>query len=126
MTLWLRNNDMEIYPAHNEEKYVVDERFIRNLKNKTYKYMTATSTNMYIHKLNDIVNECNSIYHRTIKTKPSAVKSSTYIGIVFANNDKDTEFEFPDSVRISKYRNVSAKGQKPNLSEEAFVIKKVK
>ena len=110
MTLWLQNNDMEIYPAHNEEKYIVDERFIRNLKNKTYKYMTATSTNMYIHKLNDIVNECNSIYHRTIKTKPSAVNPSTYIGIVFANNDKDTEFEYPDSVRISKYRKVSAKG----------------
>ena len=52
---------------HNEAKSVVAERFIRTLKNKIYKYMTAIPKNVYINKLDDIVNEYNNTYHRTIK-----------------------------------------------------------
>ena len=68
-----------MYSIHNEEKSVVVERFIRKLKTKTYKYMTSVSKNMYINKLDDIVNECNNTYHRTIKMKPVDVKNNTYI-----------------------------------------------
>ena len=60
-----------MYSIHNEGKSVVAERFIRTLKNKIYKYMTAISKNVYINKLNDIVNEYNNKnIHRTIKMKP--------------------------------------------------------
>ena len=38
---WLEKNDIEIHSAHNEGKSVVAERFIRTLKNKTYKYLTS-------------------------------------------------------------------------------------
>ena len=54
---WLKDNDIEMYSIHNEGKSVVAERFIKTLKNKIYKYMTAISKNEYINKLDDIVNE---------------------------------------------------------------------
>ena len=56
-----------MYSTHNEEKSVVAERFIRTLKSKIYKNMTSISKNVYINKLDDIVNEYNDTYHRTIK-----------------------------------------------------------
>ena len=54
---WLKDNDIEMYSIHNEGKSVVAERFIRTLKTKIYKYMTSVSKNVYIDKLNDIVDE---------------------------------------------------------------------
>ena len=56
-----------MYSMHNEGKSVVAEIFIRTLKTKIYKYMTSISKNVYIHKLDDIVNEYNNTYHITIK-----------------------------------------------------------
>ena len=50
-----------MYSAHNEEKSVVAERFIRTLKSEIYKYMTSISKNVYIDKLDDIVNEYSNI-----------------------------------------------------------------
>ena len=61
----------------NEGKSVVAERFIRTLKDKIYKYMTSLWKNVYIDKLDDIVNEYNKWYHRTIKMKPVDVKDNT-------------------------------------------------
>ena len=52
-----------MYLTHNEQKSVISERFIRILQNKIYKYMTLISKNVYIHKLDDIVNKCNNTYH---------------------------------------------------------------
>ena len=52
--------------------------FIRILKNRIYKYMTSIIKNIYIDKLDDIVNKYNNTYHSTIKMKPADVKSSTY------------------------------------------------
>ena len=69
-----------MYSIHNEGISVVAERFIRTLNTKIYKYMTSISENMYIDKLDDLVNECNNTYHRTIKMKPVDVKNNTYIG----------------------------------------------
>ena len=60
---------IEMYSTLNEGKSVVSERFIRTLKNKIYKYMTSVSKNVYIDKLDDIVNKYNNTYHSTIKIK---------------------------------------------------------
>ena len=68
-----------MYSIHNEGKSVIAERFIRTIKNKIYKYMTSISKNVYIDKLDDIVNKYNNTYHSTIKMKPVDVKPSTYI-----------------------------------------------
>ena len=75
---WLKDNDIEMYSIHNEGKSVVAERFIGTLKTKIYKYMASISENVYINKLDDTVNECNT-YHRTIKMKPVDVKDNAYI-----------------------------------------------
>ena len=69
MKSWLEKNDIEMYSTHNQEKSVVTERFIRTLRNKIYKYMTSISKNVYIDKLDDIVNKYNNAYHSTIKMK---------------------------------------------------------
>ena len=117
---------MILYSTHNEEKSVVAERFIRTLKNKVYKHMTSISKNVYIDKLDDIVNEYNNTYHRTIKMKPIDVKDNTYINTYKEVNDKDPNYTVGDRVRISKYKDIFAKGYTPNWSEEVFVIKKIK
>ena len=88
--------------------------------------MTLISKNVYIDKLDDIVNESNNKHHRTIKMKPVDVKDNTYINIVNEVNDKDPKFKVSDHVRISKYQNIFAKGYTPNWSEEIFVIKEIK
>ena len=123
---WLRYIDIVMYSANNEGKSVVAERFIRTLKNKIYKYMTSISKNVYIDKLDDIVDEYDNIYHTTIKMKPIDVKDNTYINTDKETNDKDPKFKIGDRVRISKYKNILAKGYPPNWSEEIFVIKNVK
>ena len=115
-----------MYSTHIEGKSVVTERFMRTLKNKIYKCMTSKSKNMYIDKSDDIVNEYNNTYYRTIKVKPINVKDNTYINIGKEDNDKDPKFKIGDHVSISKYKNIFAKGYTPNWSEEVFVIKKVK
>ena len=126
MKSWLEKNDIEMYSTHNEGKSVIAERFIRTLKNKIYKYMTSISKNVYIDKLDDIVNKYNNTYHSTIKMKPVDVKSNTYIDFNKETNSKDPKFKIGDIIRISKYKNIFAKGYTPNWSEEVFVIKKVK
>ena len=123
---WLQDNDIVMYSTNNKGKSVVAERFIRTLKSKIYKYMTSISKNAYIDKLDDIVNEYNNTYHTTIKMKPIDVKDNTYINTDKETNDKDAKFKVGDRVRISKYKNIFAKGYTPNWSEEVFVIKKVK
>ena len=90
-----------------------------------YKYMTSVSKNVYIHKLDDIVNNYNT-YHRTIEMKPVNVKSSTFIDSSKETNDKNLKYKIGDNFRISKYKNVFAKVYTPNWSEEVFMIKTVK
>ena len=80
--------------------------------------------NVYIDELDDIVNRYNNAYPRTIKIKPVDVKSRTYIDKEI--NNKYPKFKIDDLVRISKYKNIFAKGYVSNWSEEVFIIKKVK
>ena len=84
-------NDIEICSRYNEGKSVVDERFIRTFKNKIFKYVTSISKNVYIDKLDYIVNKYNNTYHNTIKMKPVNVKSSTYIDS--SNSDSSSNYK---------------------------------
>ena len=88
--------------------------------------MTSISKNVYIDKLDDIVNEYNTTYHTAFTMKPIDVKDNTYINADKEINNKHPKFKVGDQVRISKYKNIFAKGYMPNWSEEVFVIKKVK
>ena len=111
---WLRENNIVMYSTHNEGKSVVAERFIRTLKTKICKYMTSISKNVYIDQLDDIVDEYNNTYHTTIKMKPADVKDKPYINANKEINNKDPKFKVGDHVRISKYKNIFAKGYMPN------------
>ena len=126
MKSWLEKNAIAMYSAHNEWKSFVSERFIRTLRNRIYKYMTSISKNVYIDKLDDKVNKYNNIYHNTIKMKTVDVKSNTYTNSSKDINDKDLKFKIDDIVRISKYKNIFAKSNVPNWSEDIFVITKIK
>ena len=123
---WLQDNDIAMYSTHNDGKSVIAERFIKTLKNKIYEYMTSISKNVYIDKLDDIINKYNDTYHRTIKMKPIDVQDNTYINIDKEVNIKDPKFEIGDHLRISKYKNIFAKGYTPNWPEEIFVVKEIK
>ena len=109
MKSWLEKNAREIYLTHNEGKSIIAERSIRTFENKIYKYMTSISKDMYINKLDDIVNKYNNKYPRTIKMKLVDVKSDTYINSSKEINDKDPKFKIGDHVKTSKYQNIFAK-----------------
>ena len=115
-----------MYSTHKEGKSVVAKRFIRTLKNKIYKYMTSIPKNVYIDKLDDIVNEYKYTYQKTIKMKSIDAKNNTYVNTDKEINGKDPTFKVGDHVRISKYKSNFAKGYAPNWYEEAYVIKKIK
>ena len=76
-----------MYSTYNEGKSVVSERFIRTLKNKLYKHMTAINKNVYYDVLDDIVNEYNNNKHKTIKMKPKDVKNDTTKSSAIARNN---------------------------------------
>ena len=122
---WLKDNNIEMYSIHNKGKSDFAERFIRTLKNKIFKHMTAISKNVYFDVLDDIVNKYNNTVHRTIKMKPIDVENNTYVDSDKEVNDKDPKFKVENHVRISKYKNIFAKGYTPNWSEEVFISSKI-
>ena len=67
-----------MYATYNKGKSVVAERFVRTLKNETYKHMTAVSKNVYFDVLNYVIDKYNKIYHTTINLKLAGVKSDSY------------------------------------------------
>ena len=131
---WLSDNDIIMYSTYNEGKSVVAETFIRTLKNKLYKHMTATGKNVYYDVLDDVVNKYNNTKHSTIKIKPIDVKDNNKRVYIDEHNEKDTtkssssersRFKVGDRVRISKFKNIFAKGYTPNWSKEIFIVDKI-
>ena len=93
--------------------------------------MTSISKKVCIDKLDDIVNEYNNTYHRTIKIKPIGVKDNTHIDSAELHSVKEVNYRSPkfkvgDHVRISKYKKIFAKRYMPNWSEEIFISSKIK
>ena len=88
--------------------------------------MTSISENLYIDKLDDIVNKYNNTYHRNIIMKPADIKPSIYIEFNKENNKEGPKFKVDDNLRILKYKNIFATGYAPNWPEEVFMINKVK
>ena len=109
-----------MYSTYNEGKSVVADRFIRTLKNKLYKHMTATGKNAYYNVLDDVVNKYNNTKHSTIKMKPMDVGDNNKIVYIDEHNEK-----VGDRVRISEYKNIFAKGYAPNWSSEIFIVDKI-
>ena len=106
MKSWLGKNEIKINSIYKEGKSVVSERLIGTFKNRIYKCTTSVWKNFYIDKLDNIVNEYNNTYHRTIKMKPADLKNDTCINVGKEINDKDPKFTIGDHVRISKYKSI--------------------
>ena len=121
---WLSDNNIIMYSPYNEGKSVVAERFIRTLKNKLYKHMTATGKNVYYNVLDDVINKYNNTKHSTIKIKPIDVKNNKRV-YIDEHNEKDSRFKVGDRVRISKFKNIFAKGCTTNWSKEIFIVDKI-
>ena len=123
---FLKMNNIKMYSTFNEGKSVIAERFIRTLKNKIFKLMTAISKNIYFDALDDIVDKYNNTVDRTIKMKPNDVTSDSFAECNEDSNKKNPKFKVDDHVRISKYKNIFAKGYAANWSEEIFIVSKIK
>ena len=113
-----------MYSTYNEGKSVVPERFIIRLKNKLYKHMTASGKNVYDDVLDDIVNKYNNTKHNTIKMKPIDVKNNKRV-YIDEHNEKNSRSKVGDRVRISKSKNIFAKGCTSNWSTEIFIVNKI-
>ena len=122
---WLSHNDIIMYSTYHEGKSVVAERFSRTLKNKLYKHMTATGINIYYDVLDDVVNKYNNTKHSTIKMKPIDVGDNNKRVYIDEHNEKNSRFKVGDRVRISKFKNIFAKGYIPNWSKEIFIVDKI-
>ena len=107
---FLKINNIEMYSTYDEGKSAVPERFIRTLKNKIFKHMTAVSKNVYFDVLDDILDKYNNTVHRTIKMKPIDVTSDSYAEYNEDFNERDPKFKVGDHARISKYKNIFNKG----------------
>ena len=105
----VKKNDIEMYSTHNKWKSVIAERFFRTLKNKIHEYMTSVSKNVYIDKLDDIVNKHNNTYHTTSKATPDDLRSNTFIDSSIKVNGKNLKFKICDNFRMSKYKIAFAK-----------------
>ena len=124
---WLSDNDIIMYSMYNEGKSVVAERFIRTLKSKLYKHVTAIGKNVYYDVLGDVVNKYNNTKHSiTIKMKPIDVRDNNNKRVyIDEHNEKRGKFKVGDRVRISKFKNIFAKGYTPNWSKEIFIVDKI-
>ena len=123
-----------MYSTFNEGKSLAAERFIRTLKNKLYKHMTATGKNVYYDVLDNVVNEYNNTKHSTIKMKPKDVKNDKTKSSAIArnkrvyideHNEKSARYNVGDRARISKFKNIFAKGYTPNWRREIFIVNKI-
>ena len=95
---FLKINNIEMYSTYNEGKSVVAERFIRTLKNKIFKHMTAISKNVYFDVLDDIVDKYNSTVHRTIKMKTIDVTGNSYVEC-----NEDFNKKYPKNILVGDY-----------------------
>ena len=82
-----------MYSTFNEGKSLIAERFIRTLKNKIFKHITAISKNDYFDVLDDIVNKYNNTIHRTIKMKSIDVKDDLFAEYNDESNKRNPKFK---------------------------------
>ena len=123
---FLKINNIEMYSTYNEGKSFVAERLIRTLKNKIFKHVAAISKNVYFDVLDNIVNKYNDTVHRTIKMKTIKVTDESYAEYNGHFNKKDPKFKVGDNVRISKYKNIFAKGYTQNGQKKFLLLVNLK
>ena len=86
--------------------------------------MRATGKNVHYDVLDHVVNEYNNTKHNTIKMKPINVGNNKRV-YIDEHNEKVSRFKVGYRVRISKFKNIFAKGYTPNWSKEIFIVNKI-
>ena len=114
---WLDNNDILMYSIHSEGKSVMAERFIKTLKVKIFKKITADNSKFHLSYLNKLVYQYSNTYHHSNNKKPINAHYSA-LNEKIKMNPKAPKFKINDRVRITKYRNVFSKGYTENCSRE--------
>ena len=130
----LPRRNIKLYSTENEEKSSVIERFNRTIKQKMWKMFSANNNTIYVDKIDELLKNYNSSFHRSVQMSPIAASDIKYKHQVFANlysdeiykQVKKPKFRNGDKVRISKYkRKLFDKGFTPNWTEEIFVINQI-
>lgn len=101
----LLDNEIEMYLTLSNSKFVVAQRFIRTLKNKIYRHITAVSKNVYVNRQDKIHSKQNKTYHGIKKRKPADVQSCMHIEYGAEHDTNDQHFKIDDRVKISKWKN---------------------
>lgn len=133
MTKLLEKYRVNRYSTYSAMKAAIIERFNRTIKNKIYQQFSLRGNYKWLDILPELVNDYNSSRHRTIKMAPKDVNSDNeqeLLNTVYNYNRiipyKNVKFKVGDHVRLSKYKNVFAKGYLPNWTTEIFIIRKIK
>ena len=125
--------DIKWFSTRSDKKASVVERFNRTLKSRMYKYFTDHQTKKWVKVLDQLVSGYNNTYHRSIGMTPiqaSDPKSEDLVWYTLYGSYLSAEYGTPkfnigDTVRISKYKNVFAKGYLPNYTRELFRVKQI-
>lgn len=133
MTKLLEKYRINRYSTYSSKKTAIVERFNRTIKNKIYRQFSLRGNYKWLDILPELVDEYNGSRHRTIKMAPKEVDSDNeqqlldtvynYKRIIPAKSN--VKFKIGDDMRLSKYKNVFAKGYLPNWTTEIFTVKKI-
>lgn len=125
----LKQYNVNHYYTYSKHKASIVERFNRTLKAKMWKEFTRLNTHNWLSIIEDLVDNYNNSYHRTIKMKPTEVKNNVdkvkSLLSVDKNANRNSKFKVDDIVRISKSKGIFEKSYKFNWSEELFKVSKV-
>ena len=117
---WLDDNDILMYMTYNEGKSVISERFMKTLRDKIYKKMTANDRKSYPSYLNKIEDQCNNTYHSSVGKKLLMLIILLWLKklrqILKLLNLKLM------IVRVTTSKNIFSNGYTENLSREIFII----
>ena len=123
-----QKHNVKWFTTENLTKAQMVERFNRTLKDRMYKYFTATDTKRWVEVLDDLVQNYNTSYHRIIKMTPEeAVQDPYEVTENTTKSERATEPKFKpgDYVRISKYRKTFKRGYEANYTNEVFIVSDV-
>lgn len=126
----MKRKNINHYSTFSPLKASIVERFNRTLKEKMWKQFSLQGSYKWLNILKKLVKEYNNSKHRTIKLAPIEVTKSNETSLlkrVYRNPKlkQKNRFRVGDFVRISKYKNVFAKGYTPNWTTEIFKITNV-
>jgi hypothetical protein len=118
--------DIEFFSTHAGQKASIVERFNRTLRSRMWQYFTSKETRKWTDIVQNMVDNYNNTYHRTIKMSPveasrrenSLTVWNNIYGAYLTEKYGSPAYKVGQAVRICKYKSVFDKGYLPNFTEE--------